>query len=491
MSLSRRLTLTVVLASLVTALVLGLGALLSTRALFDRYVQQTASGRQQMLAQTLAGYYAERGNWQGVEQVLNGLPVGGSRPGMMGGGWGRMGSGGMGPPVGGAGASNAGPAVWALLDSDGRPVAASPQTPLDPGTGLPAGLARPVDMPIESGGRVVGHLLLSGELSSVLDALEAAFRRSLLGWLLVTGLVALGVGALAGWFASAGMRRRATALATAAAAVGSREFSARVPDEGDDELGLVARSFNRMAGDLQRSEQARRNQLADVAHELRTPLAVLRGQLELLEDGVIEPEPATFRSLQDDALRLSRLVADLEQLSLAEAGRLTLHWRTFSPAEWLAQEIETFRSAAAEAGIDLSAAVAGALPSDAQGDPDRLGQVVANLLANALRHTAAGGAVTVAAGANEGGWGFTVRDTGEGIAAGDLPHIFDRFYRVPQAGEAPAGAAAAERRRGSGLGLAIVKGLVQAHGGRVWVESSPGKGSAFYVWLPLQRPQMG
>lgn len=502
MSLSRRLTLTAVVAALVAASILGGGALLTTRTLFDRYVQRTAGTRQEMLVNAFATYYRNNGSWQGVDAFLQDFPLIG--PGAGTAGRGRMmgpggsGSGANGPGTGGfgnggrnrPGSTPTRPAngTWALLDEN-RVVVARSAGALARPDGLPVGLTSPLELPVRLDGKTVGYLLLSSELSGLLGTVEAGFRRSLLIWILVSALVALGLGALAGWMSSAGLRRRANALAAAAAAVGGRRFEARVQDTGTDELGQVASSFNRMAAELERSEEARRHLFADVAHELRTPLAVLRGQLELLQDGVIQPDPATLGALNDDVLRLGRLVGDLEQLSLAEAGRLTLHWQEFAPGTWLGQEADVFRESAAEQGIRLVLETSQALPPQVEGDPDRLGQVVANLLSNALRHTQRGGTVTLTAEAHPDGWGFTVRDTGEGISPEDLPHVFDRFYRAPRRTNgvnAPGGAEPPETRRGSGLGLAIVKGLVEAHGGQVTVESQVGRGSAFHVRLPLR-----
>lgn len=501
MSLSRRLTLTALAAALVAAFILGGGALFSTRALFDHYVQRTAGTRQQVLVDAVATYYRNNGSWQGVDSILRDFPLMGPGSGVGGGGR-MMGPGAGAPGPGGSGGGAAGgvsggwnrvgsapgraaAGAWALLDENRKVVARSPGT-LDPGSGLPAGLRSPLQLPVRVDGRTVGHLLLPSELSGLLGSVETEFRRSILTWILVSALVALGLGVLAGWLSSAGLRRRANALALAAAALGGRRFEARVEDTETDELGQVASSFNRMAAELERSEQARRHLLADVAHELRTPLAVLRGQLELLQDGVTQPDPATLGALNDDVLRLGRLVGDLEQLSLAEAGRLTLHWQAFTPGTWLGQEVEVFREAAADQGVRLSLETSETLPTQVEGDPDRLGQVVANLLSNAFRHTPPGGTVTVAVGARPGGWGFTVRDTGEGISPEDLPHVFDRFYRAPRRSDRVESPLEPETRRGSGLGLAIVKGLVEAHGGRVTVESQPGQGSAFAVWLPLR-----
>jgi len=245
-----------------------------------------------------------------------------------------------------------------------------------------------------------------------------------------------------------------------------------------------------MAGALAQAETLRRNLVADIAHELRTPLAVLQGHVEGLQDGVLSPTPPTLDRLHEETLLLTRLVDDLRELSLAEAGELKLERQPSDLGELLRRSVAAMQPQAAEKGVTLALDVAPDLPL-ANVDADRIGQVMRNLLANALRYTTAGGSVTVMARQTEKtrGTGVTgvtgevpallvaVADSGPGIAPDDLPHVFDRFYRADKSRSRASG--------GAGLGLAIVKQLVEAHGGRVWAESEVGKGATFKFTLPI------
>jgi len=209
-----------------------------------------------------------------------------------------------------------------------------------------------------------------------------------------------------------------------------------------------------------------------VAHELRTPMMIQRSQLEAMEDGVIEPGPAALRSLLEENQRLSRLVADLEVLGSAEAARFSLRRRCVDLAEPVRAAAAGFSSLFEEKGIELSVDVE---PVRAEADPERIGQVVANLLSNALKHTRRGGKVSLRLRLT-GPWGvIEVRDSGRGISEEDLPRVFERFYR----GRRPAG-------RGSGIGLAVVRELAEAHGGRAIAESPAGSGAVFRVVVPAQ-----
>jgi two-component system, OmpR family, sensor histidine kinase BaeS len=271
------------------------------------------------------------------------------------------------------------------------------------------------------------------------------------------------------------MLRPVVALTAASRRLGAGDLSLRVPAVGRDELAELASSFNRMADSLQRGEERQRRLVADVAHELRTPLANLRGYLEALKDGVIPPDPELFASLHEEAILQQRIVDDLQDLALAEAGALAYH------STWtdLAELLETCRAAqqaAADAGgVTLAAQADG--PVVVRADPDRLRQVIGNLVANALRATPAGGSVTLcAAGAADGWASVVVRDTGVGIAPADLPRIFDRFWRTDTARGRATG--------GAGLGLAIARQIVTDHGGRITADSRPGAGTTITIALP-------
>jgi two-component system sensor histidine kinase BaeS len=263
-------------------------------------------------------------------------------------------------------------------------------------------------------------------------------------------------------------------LTAAAHRLGEGDRSSRVQVSGRDELAALARSFNQMADSVSEAEDNQRRLIADVAHELRTPLANLRGYLEALQDGVLEPSPELFASLHEEAILYQRIVGDLQELALAEAGALVYHR---APAD-LTELMETARTAhaaaAAAAGVDLVVAADG--PVTAEVDADRIRQAVGNLVGNALRATPQGGTVTLAVSAGADRAVLRVSDTGAGIAAEHLPLVFDRFWRADPARGRDTG--------GSGLGLAIVRQIVRDHDGEVSVRSAPGEGATFEISLP-------
>ena len=317
----------------------------------------------------------------------------------------------------------------------------------------------------------------------------------------------------AGTLAVRAFRSIATPLVdvmAAADAVAEGDLSARVPEHGPGEFGRLARSFNRMAEELERADQQRRNLTADVAHELRTPLHVIQGNLEGILDDVYAPTHEHIEATLEETRLLTRLVEDLRTLSLAEAGQLPLVWEPVDVVELLADVGTSFSGQAEAAGIDLRVEPALDPERNVDGDrPDltitgdvgRLDQVLGNLVANAIRHTPRGGSITLRAepvlstaegpvlssarspskGIAEGpapdSVRITVRDTGKGIPTEDLPYIFDRFWRGDRSRSHATGA-------GSGLGLAIVRQLVQSHGGRIDVESEMGQGTTFTIELP-------
>jgi signal transduction histidine kinase len=265
-------------------------------------------------------------------------------------------------------------------------------------------------------------------------------------------------------------------LMAAADAVAAGDLSVRVREVGRGSIAGFARRFNRMTAELARAETARRNLTADVAHELRTPLQIIQGNLEGVLDGVYEPTPAHLRATLVETRRLARLVGDLQTLSLAEAGQLPLHRREVVAADLLEDVAARFAGAAAEAGVVLKVTPNATSPRLLV-DPERLEGVLSNLTANALRHTPVAGHVTLSATAAPGGAVLAVADTGEGIAAADLPFVFDRFWR---------GDRARGRTAGAGLGLAIARQLVLAHGGTIEVSSAPGAGTTFSIFLPME-----
>jgi signal transduction histidine kinase len=299
-----------------------------------------------------------------------------------------------------------------------------------------------------------------------------AFDRSLLIGVLVGGLVAI---ALAVFFARR-ILRPVRALTTAAQRLERGDLSQRVTVGSYDEIGRLGQAFNAMAQGLDRTEQLRRTMVADVAHELRTPLTNLQGYLEAVRDGMVKPDAAVVDSLYDEALLLGRLVDDLRDLALSDAGQLTLHREPTPAADLVLPSILAIRPRAVASGIALSASVSDDLPS-LQVDRERIGQVMRNLLDNALAHTPSGGWISVSADRVGGSLALNVRDSGAGIDAAHLPFVFERFYRADPSRSRATG--------GAGIGLAVARELVEAHGGRISVKSVPLAGTTFSVDLPI------
>ncbi|MFC2023395.1 ATP-binding protein [Chloroflexota bacterium] len=265
----------------------------------------------------------------------------------------------------------------------------------------------------------------------------------------------------------------------AADALAAGNLAARVPEQGNGEFGHLARSFNVMAEALETADRQRRELLADVAHELRTPLTIIQGNLEGLRDGVYDATPDHVDLVLDETRKLSRLVDDLRLLTLAEAGQLPLDFQPLDVHLLLEDVCDAFSHQSEESDILLEVDSGESLPA-LFADSQRLGQVLGNLVANALRHTPSGGVVSLGAALQEGDgvMRLWVKDTGEGIPAEDIPRVFDRFWRGDPARTRGTGT-------GSGLGLAIAKSLVAAHGGRIWAESQVGEGTMVFFTIPL------
>lgn len=261
-------------------------------------------------------------------------------------------------------------------------------------------------------------------------------------------------------------------------AVEEGNLSARVPENNSDMFSDLIKRFNKMVGELERAEQQRRNLTADIAHELRTPLHIIQGNLEGIVDGVYQPTPEHINATLDETRLLTRLVNDLQTLSLAETGQLPLHPTVFLLADLIADLTASFSSQAMSLGIDLQTHLTDA-NQQVTADYDRLNQVLSNLISNALRHTPKGGRISILVEPTQDthyAVRISVQDTGAGISPEDLPFIFDRFWRADKSRSG---------RTHSGLGLAIAKQLIHAHGGTIDVQSDVGKGTRFIIELPL------
>lgn len=329
-------------------------------------------------------------------------------------------------------------------------------------------------IPIEGNGNRLGTLLLGG-IGSVLDPAEEEFLGSVSRSALIGGGIASGVALLLSFFLIAQVLSPLRLLSRATERIAHGDLPQRVTLKARDEFGRLGESFNRMVDNLRRSETIRQTMTADIAHELRTPVTIIQGSLEAVLDGVYQPTTETIAPIYEEILHLGGLIDDLRDLALAEAGELRLDKEPTDLVALVEQVTETVR-ASVEQVPDLHVEADSALLKLSV-DPKRIHQVLSNLLSNALRVTPQDGEIRVELSRQGEEVELRVSDSGPGIAAEDLPHLFERFYRGDRARSRSAG--------GSGLGLAIARQWVEAHGGRIWVENRETGGARFVVRLPV------
>ena len=447
-SLALKLTLAFLVVGLTGVVLVAVFAGLQTQREFDQFVLN----RYQLdLVAELTNFYQVNGRWDGVEAFLL-APPRGQQPYRHG----------------------RGPAPVTLVDAD-RTILVSGGS-YEPGARVaPAEVGQAV--PIEVDGETVGWVLF-GEFGGggppSPDSPESQFLASVSRATLLSALAATAVALLLGILLARTIARPARELTAATRAIAQGELGYQVPVYTQDELGALATSFNQMSTDLARANQLRRQMTADIAHDLRTPTSVIMGYTEALSDGKLPGTPEIYQTMHQEAQHLSHLIDDLRLLSLADAGELSLVPQSVAPLSLLEQAAAAHAVQAHKDGVTLAVASVPALPPVLV-DPGRMAQVLGNLVSNALRHTPAGGQVTLSAGQSHDQLWLRVRDTGAGIAAEDLPHIFRRFYRSDKS---------RSRNGESGLGLAIARSIVEAHGGQITAESPPGQGTTFTIMLP-------
>ncbi len=445
-SLSYKLILAFLIVSLSgTALLAVLAGRLTVSEFGDFIIDQ----RRDDLAQTLGEEYQQQGSWMNIEgrPPFAGRPPGGMRD---------FGPGGR----------------FTLVDADGHVVL--------PGGGHAHGKKIPQPelangTPILVEGQVVGTLLGSAGPLRFTNPAGLEFVGRVNRTLILSALGATAVALLLGVTLARTLTRPLRELTAATRAVAAGDLSRRVQVPSRDELGDLASAFNQMTIELTHARNLRQQMTADIAHELRTPISVILGHVDALDEGVLPPTEETFRILREETTRLERLVDDLRTLSQADAGELSLLPRRVAP------EALVRRAAAAHEPLARSKQITLRLEVDPEApqimvDPDRLAQVLDNLLANALRHTPERGEIALLAVGTPEGVEILIQDTGPGIPEEDLDRVFDRFYRPETSRSRSSG--------GSGLGLAIAKSIVQAHGGDIRAERAPSGGTAIVVRLP-------
>lgn len=281
---------------------------------------------------------------------------------------------------------------------------------------------------------------------------------------------------LLGWLMARNIIRPLRDLNAATQSIAQGDLEKQVAITTKDEIGTLAESFNLMTASLKRSRDLRRQMTADIAHELRNPLSIILGNAEALSEGVLPATPETLDIIYDEAKHLSRLVDDLRTLSLSESGELSLERSLVNPSEIIERSASAFAMHAAEKGVTIQVEAAPGLPP-VNVDVERIGQVLANLLDNSLKHTPSGGSIRLSAVSSQDAVEISVEDSGSGIPSEDLPYVFDRFYRGKQTSN--------RVKDGSGLGLAISRALVELHKGQILVDSGVGKGTTITIHLPV------
>lgn len=468
-------------------LVITIGALIistltsqATRNAFNLYTTRSGQVWAERLAPVLADYYHKSNSWAGVETLLQSDLVGEYAP--SGTGY-KFGQG------KGAGANHS-PSMMGASMMNQRIILADPAgnilyDSLSQMTGNQFSTAQLSEgTSITTNNTVVGYLFIipSDMMSANSPAQEflGSVNSAILKSVIAAGIIALILGTLLFFQITKPLRQ----LKKAASAVANGDLSQRVNIHSRDEFGELGETFNRMAENLSAAQIQRQHMIADVAHELRTPLTAIQGTLEGMQDGVLPVNEEQLSALHSETMLLNRLISDLRLLSLAEAGELTLEKGRTNASDLIRRVVEHFKPLADQKQVSLTSEIQSDVP-DILIDSDRITQVMNNLLTNALRYTPTSGNITIRVSGtlNNEFIRVSVTDTGTGIAPGDLPFVFDRFYRADKSRARTSG--------GSGLGLAIVKQLVEAHGGQVIAESpvfTSKEGSSFGTCISFTLP---
>jgi signal transduction histidine kinase len=464
------------------ALVIAVGASTSfvlvrraTESQFRSFVYSGDAEKARVYAGILGDFYAEKKGWEGAQEFLAGIPE------LL---LARLDERIHGAPA--AGRSSPPSAFSALLsdrialaDEKGQIVADTSRALL--GSVHPAmHLAR--GAPVMVGFSRVGTVLVGSMVDSSFTGADRAFLGSIAGSLAWALAASTAIALVLGFAFSARVTRPIAALGSALRKVASGDLAMALPVEGRDEVGELSASFNSMAAELRRLEEEKRRIIADSAHELRTPVTLIRLSIEAMLDGVMPADEAGLRGVHEETLRLSRLIDMLRELELIDSGRLELSLEDLDLAEALRGAAALFKAAASEKGLSLAvlAPASPALPDAraprVRADPLRLGEVLYNLLSNAVKYTPRGGRIELSAEASDGMALVKVEDSGPGIPSAERELVFERFYRMDKSRAQDSG--------GRGLGLAIAAEIAKAHGGRIELGSSRLGGASFVLSIP-------
>jgi signal transduction histidine kinase len=447
-SLAVKLTLAFLLVSLTGAFLVAILIRYQTRREFDTFVLDQ---NQEALAANLTRYYQINGSWAGVEAVFRpeqGIFVPHNPE----------------PPL------ESRRSLFIITDARGMVVfGGGPkfEQKVLPSTDLVKGI------PLEVDGGTAGWLIFAPAIGRwEAGTPEGNFLLNVNRAAYLSAIVATAIALVLGGVLAYTLTRSLRELTAATKELARGKLGYQVKVRSRDELGELANSFNQMSTELERSNELRRRMTADIAHDLRTPLSVIMGYAESLDDGKLEATPEIFQVLHTESLHLSHLVDDLKTLSLAEAGELPLVRQPVAPGDLLKRAANAYRVQAEREQINLRMDIAPGLP-EIDVDVERMAQVLGNLMSNAVRYTSSGGEILLSANGSNGQVRLAIADNGTGIAAEDLPYIFERSFRGDKARQHMAGE--------TGLGLAIAKSLVEAQGGTISVESEPGKGTRFTI----------
>jgi len=461
LTLRRKFILALVSMVVFMTIISGSISLLSVDKLLDRSASYIQQGIMKQWNGFLLAYYEEHGSWEGIqEDIMHAMQDPQKRE------W-RI------PPEN----------IRVMLLDKNFTVVFSPAAP-DLGRNINT-FQKSDEMkakltPVVVQNKTVGYLWFENMFSSRTDFLSGTLSSSIVKAMIIGLIITFLIALLLGIILSRRLTEPLKKLTEAVTSVGQGNLTTRIEPEGSTDIKSLTEAFNEMTTQLAHTEEVRSKMVADIAHELRTPLTVIAGKLESIQEGVLTATPETILPIQDEVIRMTRLVRDLQDLSLAEAGKLPLDIRQVDLEKLIRQILEHFEIALEEKNITTKVTGDSNHP---EGDADRLKQVFVNLIDNAIRHSRVGGEFHIRfkyESRNEvQGVCVSLKDSGEGIPEQDIPHVFDRFYRVDQVRDRASG--------GTGLGLAIAREFIQAHGGQITVESWTGEGTCFTVWLPLHR----